>query len=340
MEKTRRSVLRKSAIASTIGVSGLAGCAQGGDGSDNTDTPTDDGDTGGTPTTTEANKAQGIEIKVGSKRFSTQKLYSYMSILALQERTEANIVDETGLGGTAQIWRAIQNDSIQHYWTYTLNIWQTFSGHEEVIQDPDEIYQKSVEVVNNDYPKLKLLEPTDVLASWTIVVRPDWADEHGITKISDFAEYIKDGNTDFTFVTYAEFAERPDGIPALLDTYDIPEDLWNQINVKKVGYGPLNYQILNNEQAVATSGWLTQPQIFQYGFNTLEDDKGFTSASRVVPVVQKHILENNDIVEETINEVAGTMTTEDIRAKVLRITNSDDTPKQIAREHLKAHDVI
>ncbi|MEA5388186.1 glycine betaine ABC transporter substrate-binding protein [Haloarculaceae archaeon H-GB11] len=336
MEHTRRQFVKRGALATTIGASGLAGCS--GSSGDSNDTTADASGEG--TATSGSSSASGVDVKIGSKRFSTQELYSHLSMKALQEKTEANVVDETGLGGTSQIWRAIQNDSIDHYYTYTLNIWQTFSGHDTVISDPQEIYDKCVDVVDEEYKNLQLLQPSEARADWTVVVRPDWAKENDIASISDFAEYVKSGNTDFTFVSYAEFAERSDGIPSLLETYDIPEDKWNEVNLKKVGYGPLNYQILNSEQAVATSGWLTQPQIYKYGFDVLEDDKGFTSANLVTPVVRKEILEGNDVIEETINEVSATLTTEEVRAMVLRISNTDASVAEVAEGHLKKNDII
>jgi glycine betaine/choline ABC-type transport system substrate-binding protein len=318
MKIDRRTFLKGGAAASSIGLTTMAGC------------------TGGIPGSSGGGAGS---VKVGSKRFTEQELLSHMSIISLQENTDVEVKDETGLGGTSQVWRAIKNGEIDHYWTYTVTQWNQVHGKDEVIPDPEEIYTEVKTLIENQYD-LTLLNPTKARADWTLIVRPDWAKEHGIETISDFASYIKDGNTDITFVTYAEFAERADGIPAMLETYDIPQETWDKVNVKKVGYGGLNYQILNNGQAVATSGWQSQPQIYQYDLRVLKDDKGFTSASVVAPLVRNDVLGNNGGVEETLNKIGPSVSTTDLRAMVLRASNSDNSASKVARNHLKEKDII
>lgn len=323
MRPNRRAFLKKGAAA-TVGISTLAGCAGG-------------NDTGEAKTTA---GASDVTATVGSKRFTEQELYSWASIIALRERTKAKIRNEIDLGGTSQIWRAFKNGNIDHYWSYTVTQWNQIHGKDSVIADPDKIYRKTKNLIENQYDGISVLDPTSVRADWTIVARPDWAQKHGIKTISDFAEYIKSGHTDITFVTYSEFAARADGIPALLDTYNISQETWDAVEVKKVAYGGLNYQILNAGDAVATSGWLTQPQIYQYDLQPLKDDKGFTSASVVIPLVRDEILEGNESVKTTINDVAASFTTEGIQAKVLKIANTDKSAQEVAREHLLANQVI
>lgn len=280
------------------------------------------------------------EIIVGSRRFGEQKFFSYCSILALQNRTEANIVDETGLGGTSQIWEAFKQGEIDHYWSYTVTSWNAVHGKDSVIGDPEKIYNEVKNLFDNQYEDLTVLNRTKTRADWAIIVRPDWANKHGIETLSDFASHIKNGNTDFRFVTYTQFAERADGIPALLDTYNISKSQWEKIDVRKVSMGSLNYQVLDEGDAVATSGWLTQPQIAKYDLKALKDDKGFTSASAIIPLARTEILEGDNNVEQTINDVASVLTTEDVRKKVLEISETDKSAKEAARDYLNENGIL
>lgn len=325
MTQNRRSFLKRGALATTLGTAGLAGCT--GQGTQNGDEGTSAG-------------AGDLSITVGSRRFAEQEFFSYCSILALEEHTEANIVDETGLGGTNQIWQAFQQGEIDHYWSYTVTTWNAVHGRDSVIADPDEIYNEVTNLFDEQYDDLTVLNATETRADWAIIVRPDWADENGIETLSDFASHIKNGNTDFRFVTYTQFAERADGIPALLDTYDISQSQWDEIDVRKVSMGSLNYQVLDQGEAVATSGWLTQPQIEKYDLRALEDDQGFTSASVIIPFARTEILEGNDVVEDTINDVASVLTTEDVREKVLEISETDISAEEAAREYLTDNDIL
>lgn len=328
---TRRALLRSSAITGTIGITGLAGCSGG----------NNSGDSGGENTgDSTASGPQEVSVRVGSKRFSEQEIFGAIAMQAISANAEnANVVDETGLGGTAQIWRALTNGEIDHYWTYSNTQWNQIHGKDTVIDDRDEMYNEVKNLIKEQHD-LTLLEPTQASAIWTIVTRPDWANEHGVETISDFADYVREENTDFTFVTYAEFAEREDGLPNLLKEYNIPEDRWNQVNVRKVGYGGLNYQILNSGDAVATVGWKSQPQIYQYNLKTLEDNEGYFAASVIAPIIRNEIIDNNPSVETAINEAATPLTTEGLQQMVLEVSNTDATPADVAEEYLKANDIV
>lgn len=317
MNLNRRTLLKRGAAAGGIGIAGVAGC-----------TGSILGSAGG-----------GTSMSIASKRFTEQELLSHMSLITLRENTDVEVEDETGLGGTAQVWRALTNGEIDHYWTYTVTQWNQIHSRDEIIPDPEEIYGEVKQLVESEND-VTLLNPTEARADWTLITRPDWADEHGIQTVSDFVSYIKDGNTDLTFVTYAEFAERADGIPAMLETYDIPQETWDEINVKKVGYGGLNYQILNDGQAVATSGWQSQPQIYEYDLRVLEDDKGFTSASVVAPVVRNSVLEANDAIETELNKIGPSVTTTGLREMVLQASGDDGSASEVARNHLEEKDII
>lgn len=329
MRPTRRSLLQNGAIVGTAGITGLAGCSGGNGGSSGGST---DGSTDSGP--------QQVSPRVGSKRFSEQEILAAIAMQSIQANAEnADIVDESGLGGTAQIWRALTNGEIDQYWTYTNTQWNQIHGKESVINDSDEIYSEVKNVIESNHD-ISVLEPTKARAEWTIVTRPDWAEETGISTISDFAGYVRQENTDFTFVTYAEFAERQDGLPNLLEQYNIPDNLWNQVDVRKVGYGGLNYQILNSGDAVATVGWKSQPQIYQYNLNTLEDNKGYFAASVIIPVIRNEIIDQNPSVETAINDAATQLTTEEVQQMVLEVSNTDATPASVAEDYLKSNDLV
>lgn len=322
MRKTRRALLRSGAIAGTAGLTTMAGCTGGGSGNDS------------------GSSSQQVSVRVGSKRFSEQEIFGAIATQAISANAEnAEVVDETGLGGTAQIWRALTNGEIDHYWTYTNTQWNQIHGQDSVIHDRDEMYSEVKNLVEEQH-SLTLLEPTQASAIWTIVTRPDWAEENGIETISDFATYVREETTDFTFVTYAEFAERQDGLPNMLEEYNIPQNRWNQVNVKKVGYGGLNYQILNADDAVATVGWKSQPQIYQYNLKTLDDDAGYFAASVIAPIIRNEVIDNNPGVAEAINQAATPLTTEEVQQMVLEVSNTDASAEDVAKEYLRAKDII
>ncbi|POG54265.1 glycine betaine ABC transporter substrate-binding protein [Haloferax marisrubri] len=313
MHNSRRAFLQS---AGAIGIASMAGCSSIVDG-------------GGS----------GDSITIGSKQFAEQEILGHMAIAALRENTDLTVNDETGLGGTSQCFNALKNDEIDCYWTYTGTLWHQILGESNVIPDGEKIYTESKSAAEDEWG-LTLTEPTGADASWTIVSRPDWAEEHGIQTISDFASYVNDGNTDMTFVSYTEYAEREDGLPALIDDYGIEQSAWDEVKLRKVGYGGLNYQILSDGQAVATSGWQTQPQIYKYDLRILDDDKGHFSKYWIVPMIQQAAVEENPVVKKTLNEVAPSVTTEKMQQMALEASEEDRDPASIARDHLSSEGLI
>lgn len=313
MHKSRRAFLQ---TAGAIGIAGTAGC-----------------------TSLVSGGGGGNSITIGSKQFAEQEILGHMAITALRENTDLTVNDETGLGGTSQCVNAIKNNEIDSYWTYTGTLWHQILGESEVIADGEDIYSRSKSAAEEQFG-LTLTEPSNTDATWTIIARPEWAEEHDIQSISDFAAYINEGNTDFTFVSYTEYAEREDGLPALIEDYEIEQSAWDKVSLKKVGYGGLNYQILNDKQAVATSGWQTQPQIYQYDLKILDDDRGHFSNYWIVPMIRQDTLEEYPVVEETLNEVAPSVTTEKMQKMALEASSEERAPENIARDHLNSEGLI
>lgn len=281
----------------------------------------------------------GGSITIGSKQFAEQEVLGHMSIIALQENTDLEVTDETGLGGTSQCFNALKNSEINSYWTYTGTLWHQLLSKSKVIADGDEIYEKSKAAAEKKWG-LTLTKPSKANATWTIIARPDWAKEHGIKTISDFASYINEGNTDFTFVSYTEYAEREDGLPALIEDYNIEKSAWDEVKLKKVGYGGLNYQILDDKQAVATSGWQTQPQIHKYGLRILDDDKDHFSNYSIVPMIRQDTIDTHPAAKETLDEIAPSVTTKKVQKMSLKVSLEDKDPAKVARNHLKSEGLI
>lgn len=312
MANKRRSFLQ---AAGTISIAGMAGCS---------------GLVGG---------GSSGSITIGSKRFAEQEILGHMSIIALQENTDLEVTDETGLGGTSQNLNALENGEIDSYWTYTGTLWHQILGKDEVIADRDTIYSRAKQAAEEE-KGLTLTSPSKSNHAWTIIARPNWAEQHGIASISDFAEYVNEGNTDFTFVSYTEYAEREDGLPALVEDYSIDDSAWGNVDLKKVGYGGLNYQILNDEQGVATSGWRTQPQIFKYDLRILEDDKNHFSDYSIAPIVSQDVLDEHPEVGETLDPLAPSITTENMQEMNLKVSLEDEDASAVARNHLESEGLI
>ena len=83
-------------------------------------------------------------IVVGSKDFTEQLILGSM-VVQLLEANGYEVDDQTGLGGTTVNREALEAGEIDVYWEYTGTALVNFLGVEEVITDPDQAYQMSLD---------------------------------------------------------------------------------------------------------------------------------------------------------------------------------------------------
>lgn len=278
------------------------------------------------------------EIGVGSKQFTEQQLLGYMAYHVLDENTDLDVADEVGLGGTNTNFQALQEGEIDTYWEYTGTAWLTLPPqHDEVISDPQEIYDRVKSEFEEEHD-ISFLDRADFNNTYVLLANPGWQSEVGIETLSDFAEHVQDGNTDLTVVMNAEFQDRSDGWPGLVEHYgfgDAAEDL----SIENVGSG-LTYQVVGEGEAEVGMGFNTNPNIPRFDLQVLEDDEGFFPIYNPAPMVRVDTLDANEEMEDPLNDVVGSLSTERIRELNQRVSIDDEDASTVARDHLSANDLI
>ena len=109
------------------------------------------------------------------------------------------------------------------------------------------------------------------------------AKRYRITSIADLAQYIDQHPREIAFATDTEFYQRPDGFPALEETYgfEFPRD-----KVKVMSWG-LTYDALKDGEVQVAMGFATDGRIQAFNFINLKDDKQFFPAYNVAPCLRK-----------------------------------------------------
>jgi len=280
----------------------------------------------------------GNAVTVGSKQFTEQELLGHMTVEALTQNTDATINSKVALGGTVTNFEALRNGDISLYWEYTGTAWATLPPkHSEVITDPKKIYQNVADEFASEHD-IELLDRAPFNNTYVLCANPDWASETGVKTLSDFANYVKDGNTDFTLVMDAEFAERDDGWPGLTEHYGFA-DVAGDLNIKNVGPS-LGYQIAGKGEAAVTMGFNTNPQIIKYDLEVLDDDERFFPVYNPAPLVRSEALEATPAVEGPLNDMAGALDTETIRNLNKRVSIDGEDSEAVAEEFLKSEGII
>ncbi|MFC6718921.1 glycine betaine ABC transporter substrate-binding protein [Natrialbaceae archaeon GCM10025810] len=309
---TRREVLRATGAAAGVGA--LAGCSS-----------LFSGDSEGS-------------VTVGSKNFTEQKILGYIAYHALSENTDLSIEDQVNLGGTNTNFEALRNGDTDLYWEYTGTAWQTLPPqHDSVITDEEEIYDE-VKAEFEDEHDITLLERGPFDNTYVLLTNENWHEETGVETLSDLADYVKDGNTDVTVVMNAEFQERSDGWPGLIEAYDFESEA-EELTVDNVDSG-LTYQVVGEDEADVGMGFNTDPNILEFDLVVLEDDEEFFPVYNPVPLVRMDALEENDSIESGLEGIAETLSNDTILELNRKVSIDEENAEDVARKHLQDNDLI
>jgi glycine betaine/choline ABC-type transport system substrate-binding protein len=274
---------------------------------------------------------------VGSKTFFEQRLLGYLAYVALTSRTDARIVDEIGYGGTSENWNALVTGRIDTYWEYTGTIWTVVPPrHDEFVTDGDRLY----DLVQNDLAsqEMRMLTPAEFDNSFVLVTRRSWSEQTGVWTLSGLAEYVNEGNTDFSIAVGTDFYHRPDGWTELTDYYDFQrhelEEIDRSDNLVIVSIG-LTYELLRSGDVQIGSGFRTDPELAANDFVVLDDDRGFFPDYTPAPVVRQRVADENPAAIEILDQLGPLLESERLLRQLnLRVTETGSA-KTVAQSFLE-----
>lgn len=274
----------------------------------------------------------GKEITVGSKSFTEQYLFAKMSTLLLEEEG-FKVKETTDLGSTA-LRQALENKQVDMTWDYVGTALVTYLD-EDPITDPIAAFDKlnDIDQENNDIVWTNLNEVDN---SYTLMMRADQAEELGISSISDLSGYLNEHPGELSIATNAEFANRPDGLHGVEETYDF-EFGANQVNEMETG---LTYNALKDEQVDVASGFATDGRIEAFNFITLEDDKSFFPSYNAAVAMTTETYEEYPELEDIFAPLDDLLTSEVMRELNYQVDIEDKSIDEVARGFLIENGLI
>lgn len=277
-------------------------------------------------------------VKISSARFPESILLSYMSIEALRANTDLTVLDETALGGVGMNFRAVENGETTSFWLYTGGGWTTIPPKKErVIGKQEKLYEAVKEKMQEVYG-LGYLNRAPFNNTYILIASPEWTRKTGVTTTTEFAEYVRKGNTDFTVVMGPEFRSRPDGWPGLAKRYGF-EQATSKLTIRTVG-ASLAYQTIANGGADVGVGFSTNPNIRRYGLETIADNKTFFPPYNPAPLVNEEALEANPGMREPLGAIGPTLTLDKIVRLNGLVSLQNRDPQRVAREYLRSEGLL
>lgn len=275
--------------------------------------------------------AQEKKINVGAKDFTEQYILGHMMSILLQENGFR--VNEQFGTGSVVTRQGLESGQTDMYPEYTGTASLVYLKHEEVITDPEVLYEK---VKKEDLEKngIVWLDRSDINNTYAIAISKENAEEKGITTLSGLAEYVNQ-NQDLIWAIDHEFAERADGLPGLAEHYSmkIPED---NIKIMEIG---LTYEALDRGQADITMVFATDGKIRKYDLQVLTDDKNFFPVYNICVTVRKGILDQYPEIEEIMKPIADL--TDEIMQELNYQVDAVGLPeKAVAQEYLTSQGIL
>lgn len=286
--------------------------------------------------------AQDQPVRVASKQFTEQLVLGKIIVLALED-AGMSVNDQVNLGSSDVNRLALENAESDIYPEYTgtyLNyVPAGVDVPEGISQNAEGLYQW-VSETDLEAHNLVWLEPAPANNTYAFAVTRAFAEEHGMTSVTDFADYVNDGGTVMMAVG-DEFAQRSDGLQAFEVAYgfELSDD---QLLVIAAGTPAQTEQALaegannvNVAMAFATDGALRA-----YDFVVLADPEGAQPVFQPTPVVRGEVLEANPEIADILNPIFASLSNEVLQELNAAVDVGGENPEDVARGYLQDNGFI
>ena len=260
-------------------------------------------------------------LTVGGVAFAENQIVAEMYAQVL-ENAGYTVERQTGLESREVLQPAIEAGDIDIAPEYLSSLLLFLDPDGAASGDPDAV-RAELEPLLADRGQT-LLESAEANDTNAFVVTQETAEANDLASMSDLAAVAGD----LTLGGPPECPDRPFCLPGLQEVYGIE---FGEFVALDVG-GPLTVEALENGDIDVALLFSTSSVIGANGWVLLEDDQALQNAENITPVVRSEVL--NDEIEELLNGVSETLTTENITELNGRVEIDGEDPADVAAAHL------
>jgi osmoprotectant transport system substrate-binding protein len=286
-----------------------------------------------------AGAVQAQAVRVGSKIDTEGALLGNLVVQVL-EAGGVKTENKLQLGNTKIVRGALVAGEIDLYPEYTGNgaffhadeknpAWKQLEGGFQRIKQLDQ-----------EKNKLVWLAPAPANNTWAIAIRKDVAAAQKLKSLADFGQWVAGGGK-VKLAASAEFAERPDALPAFQSAYGFK---LTQDQLLLLAGGDTAATI--KAAAEQTSGvnaamaYGTDGPLAALGLVVLEDSKGVQPVYAPAAVVRAEVLARQPKIEALLAPLFKTLDTATLQRLNAQIALEGRDAKAVAAAHLKATGLI
>jgi len=272
------------------------------------------------------------KIVVASKIDTEGALLGSM-IASLLEARGLAVENKLQLGPTNIVRAAILAGQIDIYPEYTGNGALFFHLEQDSVWKDRAKGAAKVAALDRENNHLVWLAAAPANNTWTIALRQDVAERHGLKTMGDFAKYLASGGA-IKLAASAEFVESPAALPAFEATYG-----FQLKDAQLLTLSGGNTSATLRAAAEGTSGvnaamaYGTDGALAALGLTALEDDKGAQVVYAPAPVVREAVLQHPEIAK-LLDPVFATLTLETLQQLNAKIAVEGEDAAAVAVAYL------
>ncbi|HEL2059785.1 TPA: ABC transporter permease/substrate-binding protein [Streptococcus suis] len=270
------------------------------------------------------------QLVIAGKLGAEPEILINMYKLLIEDQTDIKVEVKPNFGKTSFLYEALKSGSIDIYPEYTGTITSTLlkNSPTDLSTNPEEVYTYAKEAIL-EQDGLMYLAPMAFQNTYALAVTEDYAQDHGIEKISDLAKVQQTAVAGFSL----EFNDREDGNIGLKNLYNL------QLNVKTMEPA-LRYEAIKSGNVQIIEAYSTDSKVVTYKLKILEDDKQLFPPYQAAPLLSKETLEKYPELEQVLGVLAGNISTEEMTQMNYAVDVEGKSAEQVAREYLEQEGLL
>ena len=175
-----------------------------------------------------------------------------------------------------------------------------------------------------------MLEPMQYNNTYTLAVPNDFAEQHGLSKISDLKGIEDQIKAGFTL----EFSDREDGYLGIQSLYDIQFPSLVTMEPK------LRYVAVESGEVNLVDAYSTDSELQHYNLKVLEDDQHLFPPYQGAPLLREETTEEYPEIVDALNRLAGKITDDEMREMNYQVNVEGKSPFEVAENYLRKEGLI
>jgi osmoprotectant transport system substrate-binding protein len=278
-------------------------------------------------------------VTVASKK-DTESLILGHIIAEAVRASGAQVVDKIGSGDTVSLRQAIKMGEIDIYPEYVgLGALMYPTMDKAVWLVPGEAFQslKETDYVKNGLVWLKNA-PAD--AGWRIVCRRDFALEHRLADMRDFARYAGEGG-EVVLACCGPFVERADVLPAMQRVYGFMLEDEQLVRLDACDTASAQAMLAKGERGVNFAmAFGTDPGIREHRLTMLKDVDQSQVVFQPSPVIRDEVITAMPGLKQLLTPIFGALSTSTMQSLNASVTHKGQSPEDAAKAYLQSHGFI